>query len=139
MPASVRILVVDDFVPFRNFVSAILIEGPHLKIIGEASDGEEAIHMAATLKPDVILLDISMPKMNGLAAANKICVAAPDTKIIFVSAECSLDVVQAALVCGAAGYLIKSYVASELVPAINDAMLGRTVLSKCLKGVGIRH
>jgi DNA-binding NarL/FixJ family response regulator len=97
---SVRILVIDDFEPFRRFVCSIVATRPYLNVIGEISDGLEAVQKAKELKPDLILLDIGLPALNGIAAARQIRKFSPESKIIFVSQESSADVVQEALSSG---------------------------------------
>src|ERR1700691_1398239 len=94
--ASVRVLVVDDYEPFRRFVCSTLAERPELLIVGETSDGLAAGQKAEELKPDLILLDVGLPTLNGIEAARQIRKIAPESKIIFVSQESSTDVVQEA-------------------------------------------
>jgi DNA-binding NarL/FixJ family response regulator len=95
----VRVLVVDDYEPFRRLIQSLL-QNSLVAIIGEASDGLEAIHKAALLQPDLILLDIGLPKLNGVSAAEQIREVAPNSKIIFLTQESSLDVLQRALDLG---------------------------------------
>jgi len=121
-PTLVRILVVDDFGPIRQFVCAALGKRQHLQVVGEASDGLEAIQKAVELKPDLILLDIGLPTLNGLEAARQIRKLVPESKIIFLSQESSADVVQEALSLGARGYVVKTRAASELFPAMEAAI-----------------
>src|SRR5271155_2308603 len=110
--SSIRLIVVEDFAPFRQFICKILAKWPHLQIICEVSDGAEAVQKATALKPDLILLDIGLPTLDGIAAAGQIREFAPETKIIFVSQESSPEVVQAAFNSGARGYVMKTRVAS---------------------------
>jgi DNA-binding NarL/FixJ family response regulator len=98
-----RVLVVDDFEPFRRFICSTLDKSSELQIVGEFSDGLEAVRKAEELKPDLILLDVGLPTLNGIAAARKIHKLAPRSKIIFVSQESSPDVLQEALDLGAGG------------------------------------
>ena len=106
--------MVDDFEPWRHFVSSMLLIKPELQVVGEASDGLEAVQKAVELKPDLILLDISLPKLNGIEAARRIRKLAPESKIIFVSQESSADVVQEALSLGTAveAVLLGTFVSS---------------------------
>src|SRR5271170_5891713 len=92
---SVRILLVDDFAPWRGAMSLMLADKRGLEVVGEASDGPEAVHKAVELKPDLILLDISLPTLNGIEAARQILKLVPESKIIFLSQESSEDVMQA--------------------------------------------
>ena len=94
--SSIRVLVVDDSEPFRRVVCSILQNKLELRTIVEASDGVEAIELAQALQPDLILLDIGLPKLNGIEAARRIRELAPQSKILFVSQESSVDVVQTA-------------------------------------------
>src|SRR5580765_2341705 len=101
---SIRVLVVEDFEPFRRFLCTTLNKRSDLQIVEQVSDGQEAVHKAEELKPDLILLDIGLPTLNGIAAAREICQLRPESKIIFVSGESDADIVQEALSSGALGY-----------------------------------
>jgi DNA-binding NarL/FixJ family response regulator len=116
--ATVRVLVVDDYEPWRLFVSSECQKLPELEIVGEASDGLEAVQQAGELHPDMILLDIGLPTLNGLEAANRIRQVAPDAKIIFLTQNSDRDVVGAALNTGAQGYVLKTDAGRELFPAM---------------------
>ena len=116
-------MVVDDSHRWRNLVRLILSPTPSFRVIGEACDGIEAIEQVATLHPDLVLLDIGMPRLNGIEAAKKIRQARPESKIIFLTQEDNCDVQSVALDTGAAAYILKSTAASKLVPAIERAML----------------
>src|ERR1035438_4506618 len=112
MPADqgvspVRVLVVDDYKEFRDLVCLILGQNQKLQVIGEGSDGSEAVSKAVELKPDLIVLDIDLPRLTGIEAAQQIGERVPESKIIFLSAETSADLVQQALTSGAWGYVLK--------------------------------
>ncbi len=126
-PSPVRILIVDDFGPWRHFVSSRLLKKPELQIAGEASDGFEAVQKAAEPKPDLILLDIALPTLNGIKAGQQIRELVPESEIIFVSQESSADVVQAALNLGASGYVLKTSAGSELLDALQTVISGRSL------------
>lgn len=128
-----RILVVDDFEQFRRYLSSALKPDAQFEIIGEARDGMEAIHLAAELQPDLILLDVGLPKLNGLEAARQIRKAVPTAKILFISQEFSFDVVEAALRAGALGYIHKLRVGRELLPGIDAVSRDRYFVSGLLK------
>lgn len=117
-----RVLVVDDFGPFRRFVLSILQQQPQLQIIGEASDGIEAVQKVQKLKPDLVLLDVGLPKLNGIDAGERIFALFPYTKILFISQETSIDVVHRTLAIGASGYISKIDAASELLQAVNAVL-----------------
>lgn len=130
----VRILLVDDFAPWRRFVIAKLGENRNLRIIGVASDGLEAIQKAAELQPDLILLDISLPKVNGMVAARRIRNVAPNSKILFLSQGLDLDVARAALSEGGHGYVVKLDANNELFTAVDAVMQGKKFVSRRLAG-----
>jgi DNA-binding NarL/FixJ family response regulator len=116
----VRVFLVDDFEPFRRFIRTTL-EGTQLQIVAEVSDGLEAVKKAEELQPDLILLDIGLPSLNGIEAARRIRTLAPRSKILFVSQESSADVIEEALKFGA-GYVIKTHAGRDLLATI-EAML----------------
>jgi DNA-binding NarL/FixJ family response regulator len=130
---SIRILLVDDFEPWRFVVCLMIQKERGLKIIGEVSDGLAAIHNANELKPDLILLDIGLPKLNGIAAARKIRTLAPKSKILFLTQESSTDVVREALGIGT-GFGVKEDACKDLLPAIRAVALGKQFLSSKLNG-----
>lgn len=111
-----------------------LANEPGLQIIAEVSDGLEAVQEAAELKPQLILLDIGLPTLNGMAAARQIREVAPESKIIFVSQESSLDVVQEALNLGACGYVVKTRAAIDLLAAVKVVLAGRQFVGGGLSG-----
>jgi len=132
--SSIRVLVVDDYKDWRNQVRSLLQARPELQVIYEALDGSEAVQKAEELKPDLILLDIGLPKMNGIEAARQIRQLSPISKIIFLSQDNSLDVVRVALSTGAHGYVYKARAQSDLLPAIDAALRGKQFVSSMLKG-----
>jgi DNA-binding NarL/FixJ family response regulator len=127
-PPFVRVLVVEDFEPFRRFIHTTLQE-TELLVVGEASDGIEAVQKAEELQPDLILLDIGLPFLNGIEAARRIRKLSPESKIVFVSQESSADVIEEAMNSGAMGYVIKAHAASELLAAMEAAGQGRKFVS----------
>ena len=130
--ASVRVLVVDDYEPWRRFFSTTLLKRPDLRVISEASDGLEAVQQAQQLQPDLILLDIGLPSLNGIEAARRIREVSPASKILFVSENRSRDVAEEALRTGAGGYVVKSDAGSELLPAVNAVLESKRFVSASL-------
>ena len=124
-PSVIRVLIVEDFQPFREFVCSALMKRSDLQVIGEVSDGLEAVQKAVELKPDLILLDIGLPTMNGIEAARRIRALVPTAKIIFLSQETSADVVEEALNTGARAYVQKAKAGRQLLAAIDAAILGQ--------------
>jgi PleD family two-component response regulator len=104
--SSIRILIIDDSADWRRQVRLVLQARPEWQIISEASDGLEAVQKAQDLKPEIILLDIGLPKLNGIEAARQIRQLSPSSKIIFLSQNRDPDVVRAALGMGAQGYIL---------------------------------
>jgi DNA-binding NarL/FixJ family response regulator len=132
--SSIRVLIVDDYEPWRRFERLTLLANEQLQIVGEVPDGDEAIQKAEELKPDLILLDISLPTLNGIEAARRIRQVSPDSKILFVSENRSPDIAEEALSTGAGGYVVKSDGASELLPAIKTVLEGKRFISASLAG-----
>ena len=120
-----RVLIVDDYEPLRRVVRSMLEQRNDLRVIGEASDGLEAVQRAKGLQPDLILLDIGLPKLSGIEAARRLRDLIPHAKILFLSEESSSDVVREALNLGAAGYVHKLKTQSELLPAIETVLRGK--------------
>ena len=113
------ILLADDFKPWRIYLRALIEKQPNLHVIGEAEDGLEAVEKAKHLQPDIILLDIGMPLLNGIEAARQIRELAPKSVILMVSIERSADFAEASLAAGASAYISKADVSSKLLPAID--------------------
>ena len=126
---SIRILVADDHSVVRKGLRTFLSLQPELEIIGEASDGEEAVAMALQLKPDVVLMDIKMPKMDGITATAAIRQQLPDTEVIALTSVLEDASVVGAVRAGAIGYLLKDTEADELCRAIVAAAAGQVQLS----------
>ena len=133
MARSWKILVVDDSDRFRQFFVLSLRQTAEFQLIYEASDGLEAVERAEELKPDLILLDIGLPRMNGIEVGRRIRNVSPNSKILFVSQESSVDVVHEALHLGAQGYLLKADAGGELLPAVYAVLQGRQYISRRLR------
>ena len=132
--SSVRVLVVDDNRAFRRWVCSTLEKRPELRIVGEASDGLEAVQKAEELKPDLILLDIGLPTLNGVEAGRQIRKLSPKSKILYLSQESSAYVAQETLRLGATGYVVKGDAGTELLAAVEAVCHGRRFLSSGLMG-----
>jgi len=127
-------LVVDDFEGWRHFVCEALQICPEWQVICEASDGLEAVHKAGDLQPDLIVLDLGLPTLNGIEAARRIRELSPKSKILFLSEQRLWDVAQEALNAGAGGYVLKSDAGRELLPAVEAVLRGQRFVSARLAG-----
>ncbi len=114
---EIRVLVVDDSAIWRAFIIRHLLEAG-LRTVYVAYDGIQAVYKARTLQPDLILMDVALPHMNGISAAGAIREAVPTAKVVFVSSNCDPDVRNAALNAGASGYVLKSLAGRQLIEAI---------------------
>jgi DNA-binding NarL/FixJ family response regulator len=132
--SSVRVLVVEDHDRFRRFVCSTLENRTEFQVICEASDGLEAVRKAEELQPDLILLDVGLPSLNGIAMARQVRKLSPKSKILFVSQEASTDVVEEALGLGAMGYVVKTQAGSELLAAVKAVCQGKLFVSAGLAG-----
>ena len=122
-------LVVEDFDPFRSFVCSVLKQNPELDVVCELSDGLAAVQKAEGLKPDLILMDIGLPGLNGIEAGRRIRKLLPNAKIIFLTQESAVDVIQEALRLGALGYVVKTRAGSDLLPAVEAVLQGKQYVS----------
>ena len=123
-----RTLVVDDVEDFRQFLCSTLEQGTECEVVGEASDGLQAVLQAQQLQPDLILLDIGLPTLNGIEAARRIRKLSPNSKILFFTQNCSFEIAQGALKTGATGYLLKSD-ATDLAWAVETVLRGEQFVS----------
>ena len=130
----IRILVVDDFDPWRRFVSSTFQQRKDLQILLEVSDGPEAIYGSEDLRPDLVVLDIGLPTLDGIKVAQRIREVSPASKILFLSEEHSPDVAEAALQAGGAGYVVKSDAGRELLAAVKAVSEGKRYISTRLVG-----
>jgi DNA-binding NarL/FixJ family response regulator len=127
--SPMRILVVEDFAPFVQVVRSTLAERSDVQVIGEVADGLVGVQKAILLEPDLVLLDIGLPMLNGIEAARQIRKLAPASKIIFLSQESSCEVVQEAFNVGAWGYVVKTRTATDLLAAVDAVLEGRQFIS----------
>jgi two-component system nitrate/nitrite response regulator NarL len=132
MPKSpIRVLLVEDFAPFREVVRSLFQRRSDFVLVGEVGDGLEAVKQARELQPEVIVLDVGLPQLNGLQAARQISSVAPATKIVFLTLQSTPEMVREALHIGARGYILKSDV-NEILKGIDSILLGVRFLSSSL-------
>jgi DNA-binding NarL/FixJ family response regulator len=125
---KIRILIADDHAVVREGTRRILEQEPDMEVVGEAGDGEETVAMATSLKPDVAIVDISMPKMDGIEATKKIKAVTPSVNVLILSAYDDDQFIFSLLEAGAAGYLLKSIRSRELLDAVRAVYSGESVL-----------
>ena len=131
----VKILIVDDHEIMREGLSALVKDEPDMEVIGQAQDGREAIRLTKQLKPDVIVMDVNMPGMDGVDATRRIVNNVPDIKIIALTMYPKKSFVMEMLSAGASGYILKDDAFAELVKAVNTVMTGQTYL--CPKAASV--
>lgn len=129
MTESIRILLADDHTIVRQGLARLLEEQPDLKVVGEATNGKKAIERALDLKPDIVIMDIAMPRMNGLEAAKRIRKQLPGTKILILSMYSHEHYIHELLETGVSGYLLKDSSGRDIIKAIRAAMKDETFLS----------
>jgi DNA-binding NarL/FixJ family response regulator len=132
MPVStrtIRILLADDHTVMRSGLRLLLERQPNLQVVGEASDGRQAVDMAATEKPDVVVMDIAMPHLNGVEAARQIVMRCPETAIAILSMHSDESYVIRSLKAGARAYLLKDSAEADLIAAIHAITAGKSFFS----------
>jgi DNA-binding NarL/FixJ family response regulator len=127
-----RILIADDHAPFRDGLRALLLSVPEIEVVGEATRGDEAIALAATLQPDVILMDINMPQVNGIEATRRILHTSPHISILVLTMFEDDETVFAALRAGARGYLLKGALKAEVLRAIRGVSSGEAIFGPAI-------
>jgi two-component system, NarL family, response regulator NreC len=130
----IQVLVVDDFLPWQHLVRKMFESETDFKIKAIATDGLEAVQKATELQPDVILMDISLPKITGFEAAQHIRLLSPTSRILFVSEHRNFDFIEAAFQAGGLGYLLKSDAGSDLFAGIRAVVRGQLFVSRSLNG-----
>lgn len=128
-PKVIRVMIVDDHAVVRGGLSKFLQVHKDLELVGEAENGKEAIRLADQLRPDVVLMDLKMPEMDGVAATRELRQRHPNTRVLVLTSFAEDNMVQGALQAGATGYLLKNVSVSELATAIRAAHAGRMTLS----------
>jgi DNA-binding NarL/FixJ family response regulator len=129
---KITILLVDDHTVLRQGLRALLQTEPDMEIVGEAENGRQAVQMAAKLAPDVVVMDIAMPQLNGLEATHQICKEAPLAKVLILSSYADDEYVRRLTEAGAVGYLIKQTMANDLIKAIREAHKGNAYFSPAI-------
>ena len=127
--ARIKIMLVDDHTVVRSGLAAVLMACDDMELVAEASDGEEAVRACGKVNPDVVLMDLLMPKMDGVAATQAILKSWPQTKVIALTSFKEKEYVEGALKAGATGYLLKNVTADELISSIRRAASGQPSLS----------
>ncbi len=125
---TIRVMLVDDHEMVRNGLGTFLLIHDDLELVGEASDGEEALRLFASLQPDVVLMDIKMPRMDGVEATRALLARSPDARIIALTSFDDDESVERVLSAGAIGYLLKNVDADDLADAIRAAYEGKPTL-----------
>jgi DNA-binding NarL/FixJ family response regulator len=136
---TVRVLLAEDHAVVREGTRQIVEADPAIEVVGEAADGAEVVELASRLRPDVVLLDLHMPVLNGIEATRRIIADAPDARILILSAYDDEDYVSAALDAGAGGYLLKSAHGHEVVSAIRAIAEGQVVMDARLARRALRR
>lgn len=136
---KIRVIIADNHPAFREGLCRLLADEQELIIVGQAADGEEAVSLTNELKPDVAIIDVTMPKLSGIEATRRIKVESPDTAVLIVSAFNYQNYILASLRAGAAGYLTKDTPIRELADAVRLAHAGDGIIDRTAAGKIIRH
>ena len=128
MPTKLKVLLVDDHALVRRGFRRMLEDEPSFEVVGEASDGLEAVQIAEQLNPDVIVMDCALPQINGIEASRRILAKRPETAILMLSMHSEDTLIRQALQAGAKGYVLKNAMDLDLVSAIKNVAEGKTVL-----------
>lgn len=131
-PDQITVLLADDHALVRRGFRRLLEDDPSITVVGEASDGDEAVRLAAALRPTVVVMDCAMPGVNGLAATRRILADTPETAIVMLSMHAEETFVRQALDAGARGYLLKNALDLDLAAAVKSVAAGETVLDPTL-------
>jgi len=130
---SIRVLLADDHTVMREGLRALLEAGGGISVVGEVGDGRDALRSAEELTPDVVVMDIAMPELNGIEAAAMIRARCPDTRVVILSMHSSSEHIYRALAAGASGYVLKASAGAEVIGAVQAVHLGRQYLSPALR------
>lgn len=132
--SPIEVLLAEDHTIVRKGLCSLLHDEAEILVVGEAQDGREAVEMVARLHPDIVVMDISMPGLNGLEAARQIRARSPDTRVLVLTQHANEEYVYQMLRAGVAGYIIKQAAPAELVLAIEAVYRGETFLSPSISG-----
>jgi len=131
--SATRILLVDDFLPWQRWVLSMFESEPDLKLVSVASDGLEAVQKAKQIRPDVVLMDLSLPERSGFEATREIRIFSPNSKILFLTEHRGADLIRAAFDLGVSGYILKSDANADLVRGIWAVLVGQQFVSRSLR------
>ena len=134
---SIRLLIADDYDAMRENIKSFVSKQPDIEVVGEAKDGETAVELAKNLSPDVVLMDISMPKLSGIEAAENILSNNAAARIIILSTRSDKRFVEAGLKAGVLGYVLKTSIFDDLIPALRAVMANELFLSPQITDVEI--
>ena len=134
---SIRLLIADDYDAMRENIKSFVSKQPDIEVVGEAKDGETAVELARNLSPDLVLMDISMPKLSGIEAAKNILSNNAAARIIIVSTRSDKRFVEAGLKAGVLGYVLKTSIFDDLIPAVRAVMANEFFLSPQITDVEI--
>ena len=132
-----RVLIVDDSEPWRRRICSAIEANGRWLLVAEATDGASGVEQARALRPDLILLDVSLPSLGGIEAAQRILAENPASRILFLSAHHSSEIVDAAIATGARGYVVKADAAGELLTAMEAVVDGRSFTSRSVTSITI--
>ncbi len=134
MAVQIRVLLVDDHLLFREGLCSLLSAQPDIEVVGQAGDGLEALVMARELRPDLILMDVTMPGMDGLEATEQIIEILPQAKIVMLTVHDDQERLFEAIKYGAVGYVLKNTAAGTLIPMLRGAMRGEAAIGGAMAG-----
>ena len=132
---AVKVLIVDDHEIMRDGMSALLHKYSEFEVVGQAADGREALEMASQLKPDLVIMDVGMPNLNGVDATRQLLTQQPDLKVMALSTHSDGPVVAKMIKAGASGYMLKESAFEELIEGITALLEGKTFLCKKISKV----
>lgn len=132
MAEKIRVILADDHTILRDGIRALLADEAGIQLVGEAEDGRAAVRMACELKPDIVIMDIAMPLLNGLEATRQIKRHLPGTEVLILSMHDNEEYIRQVLAAGAMGYILKDAAARELIEAIKTVRRGEAVLSSAI-------